>query len=56
MTKIVNAEHCHKLMYPLQKAHEMCIAAYYSESEYFKEVAMEHLKALKELLNSMEDI
>lgn len=56
MTKIVNAEHCLKLMYPLQKANEMCIAAYYSESEYFKGVAMEHLKELKALLNSMEEI
>lgn len=56
MTNPVTSTQCLKLMYPLQKAHEMCLVAYHSESDYYKKVAMEHLKEVKALLNSMGEI
>lgn len=56
MTNPITSAQCLKLMFPLQKAHEMCVVAYYGEADYYKKVAMEHLKELKALLNSMEEI
>lgn len=56
MTNSVTSGQCLKLMFPLQKAHEMCVVAYYSEADYYKKAAMQHLKEMKALLNSMEEI
>ena len=56
MTNPITSTQCLKLMFPLQKTHEMCVVSYYGGSDYYKKVAMEQLKELKALLNSMEEI